>query len=160
MYLIIPVLVSILLPILLKSPKVESDDGTVKLQFSKVLKIFFLIGYIIFFVIFIITSIEYFKDNETCPISVPLIFSGFMMFVFMAFMFVNNKKILIENNNIISINCFGKKKTFNLKDIKKTRPISNDGLLLILNDNSKVIAIQFMSNYDKLINILKKDKLV
>ena len=152
-------LISIILPLILRSPKLESKDGNIKIQFGMLIKIILLIGFIFFLAMTVFSFKEFLEGNETCPIWVPLIFIMFLLLETFCMMIIFNKKYILYNNELIVLGIFGKKANYKISDIKNAKLVASDGVKLITKDGKKLLVLQLMSNYDALIKTLNDNNI-
>ena len=159
-YIYISVALGIILPIILRSPKLESKDGSIRIQFGIFIKIILLIGFVFFLSATIFSLKALISGDETCDIWVVLIFMGFMILEGLCMFWVFRRKYILCKNEIVIIGLFGKKETYNIKDIKSAKLVSSDGIRLIFNNGKNFLILQLMSNYDVLINTLNENKIL
>lgn len=156
-YLIIFLIISIILPIISKSNDsvVENSDKIV-FEFNKKFKVIMFICTIISLLL-LVACLSSIKEDESYLIVVFLLLVIFSMYFYLL---SRNKKIMYINSNIYYYNVIGKKKIFNIKDIKEVVENPTDGLKLIFNNGQKIkIDIQ-MTNYIKIKEILDENNII
>lgn len=155
----IAAIVSIILPFILKSPKIEDKNGNVRIQFGVLIKIILLGSFAFFLAMFGFSFRAFLAGEENAPIWAPLIFMGFILLVGFCMIIVFNKKYVLCEDELVVLSLFGKSKTYKIKDIKSAKLISTDGIKLVTKDDKKYLVLQLMSNYDVLIKTLNDNNI-
>lgn len=154
------IIYSLILPFILKSPKNnKSENGSIELTFSSLLKNFMLIGVITFFfvtILFIVIGLlkeEY--DNIIGSMFFLLCLLGFAY----GYMYIKNKKIIYYNGVFNSYDTFGKETIFYLSEIKEVLLKPQDGILIIFNDNRKLKIDKQLNNYSIILEMLEQNNI-
>ena len=155
----IAAIVAIIMPFILRSPKVEDKNGNVRIQFGLLIKIILLCGFVFFLAMFGFSFRAFLAGDETAPIWVPLLFIGFVLLEGFCMVIVFNKKYILCKDELVVLSLFGKSKNYKIKDIKNAKLVSNDGIKLITSDDKKYLVLQLMSNYDALIKTLNDNNI-
>ena len=157
---LISAIVGIILPFILRSPKIESKDGSIKIQIGKVILVIFMIAFLFFTVIAVASFMAFVKGDEGSSLIVSIMFLVFGLLTGFCIKIAATKKYILSDNQITAIGIWGKKETFKISDIEKAKLISSDGIRIITRDGKKYLALQLMSNYDALISTLNKNKVL
>ena len=155
------IVVSLLLPVLLSYKKTYKEgDTSIVFEFSKGLKVFMLLGLLIFIAITVaITIVSIVNDDKSAVIGV-VIFGLFSIGMALLCLTLNNKRFVYENGTFFYKSTFGKNKQFMVGDLKEAIYVNTDGTKLILNDGRKIKFDMQMSNFDKLQEILEKNNII
>lgn|GEM_PF-4207441 len=135
-----------------------TDNSIIIFKFTDSIKKIMLGCSIIMFVITIIGTIAF--SNQDGSIIFTIIFGVISILTLVYYLFVKNKKVIYQNNSLCVYNMFGKKKNFNISDIKKAIEYPTDGMKLIFKDNSKIKIDAQLTNYGMIKDILSKNGII
>ena len=132
-----------------------TDNSIIVFKFTDNIRKIMLWCSIIMFVITIIGIIAF--SNQDGSIVFTIIFGIFSILILGFYLFARNKKVIYQNNSLCVYNMFGKKKTFNISDIKKAVEYPTNGMELIFKDNSKIRLDIQLTNYGRIKDILSSN---
>lgn len=132
-----------------------TDSSTIVFKFADKFKKIILGCSIIFFIITIIGTVAF--SNQDGSIVFTIIFGIFSILILGFYLFARNKKVIYQNNSLCVYNMFGKKKNFNISDIKKAVEYPTNGMELIFKDNSKIRLDVQLTNYGRIKDILSNN---